>query len=274
MGDYTYSLPPGPPYDHEVRILEQQTYRKRLSAYLKGSVQIDFLLKAELLALSFLTGIEDVSTFIDFHAFTSNHTGNTILIGIGASRIDFKFTDLSYIGISLPMFILGGWILGRIGNSVGPRRRWWLIVTNILQTVLVFGAAGLRSWGTFRERSLESVQIPPNASSLLVMVLLAISSGGQVAMARSLQIAEITTANATTVYVDLFMDRNLFKRRNRARNRRIFFVLSLMVGSCVGAIAYTNVGSANTLLITAFGKAVVTVSLLFNRAAGEKEREG
>ena len=46
--------------------------------------------------------------------------------------------------------------------------------------------------------------------ALSIIALLALSSGGQVAMARALQMTEITTAMATAAYVDLFIDVNLF----------------------------------------------------------------
>ena len=273
MGEYTCTLPQKVYYDNELPILTRPSFRKRFHEYFNASICTAVVLEAELLVLSFITGIEDIAAFNDFHVFTSNHTGNTILLGVGASGIASSFTALPYVGISFSMFILGCWIFGRLGNSVGCRKRWWMIATNVFQTVLVFAAAGLRSWGTFSE-TLQGYQLPPTATSLGVLVLLAISSGAQVAMARSLQVVEITTANATSVYVDLFMDRNLFRLHNRARNRRALFVLSLSAGSCAGAFAYRNVGAANTLLITALGKVAVTLAMFYNKGFAYEERKG
>ena len=217
-----------------------------------------------MLALTFTTGIEDAVTFPDFHCFVSNQTGNTVLLSIAASGISKGFVSLPNIAISLSTFILGGWVLGQLGNFLGCRLRGWLILSNIVQTILVFAASGLQ----FRER--HSDHSGPGA--LGVLALLALSAGGQVAMARSLRMTEITTANATSAYVDTFIDVNLYKFQNRSRNRRFLFLLSLCGGSFTGAFVYSKLGSAVTLLIAAGGKVLITVAFLFNREIDHKEQ--
>jgi len=84
---------------------------------------------------------------------------------------------------------------------------------------------------------------------------------------------EITTANATSVYVDTFIDPNLYKPQNRARNRRLLFLLSLVGGSFAGAEAYKRYGSAYTLLISAVAKTFVTAGFFFNREEAEEDNE-
>ena len=83
---------------------------------------------------------------------------------------------------------------------------------------------------------------------------------------------EITTANATSAYVDTFIDVNLYKFQNRSRNRRFLFLLSLIGGSFTGAFAYAKLGSPWTLMISAIGKALVTVALFLNREYIRDER--
>jgi uncharacterized membrane protein YoaK (UPF0700 family) len=156
------------------------------------------------------------------------------------------------------MFVLGGFLPGQVGNYFGPRKRWWLIASSTMQTALVFVAAGIQYAG-------PSPVEDTGPHALAVISLLAFSSGAQVAMARGLQITEITTAMATAAYVDIFIDEDMFAKKNRKRNRRVAFLLSLFAGSFAGAFAYKVRGSPFALLISGIGKALVTVSLVVNK---------
>lgn len=131
-------------------------------------------------------------------------------------------------------------------------------MTSIFQTALVFAAAAIQYSGP------TPVQ-DTGPTALAVLSLLAFSSGAQVAMARGLQITEITTAMATAAYVDIFIDEKMFAKRNRRRNRRIAFLLSLFAGSFAGAFAYKAQGSAFALVVSAVGKAIVSISLIVNK---------
>jgi uncharacterized membrane protein YoaK (UPF0700 family) len=162
------------------------------------------------------------------------------------------------------MFVLGGFLPGQVGNYFGPRKRWWLMVSSVIQTALVFIAAGIQYAG-------PSPVEDNGPHALAVISLLAFSSGAQVAMARGLQITEITTAMATAAYVDIFIDEEMFARKNRRRNRRIAFLLSLFAGSFAGAFAYKARGSPFALIISGIGKALVTISLVANRDMGEEK---
>jgi uncharacterized membrane protein YoaK (UPF0700 family) len=233
------------------------TFTPRVKEYLSAPVLEDVLLEAEMLALTFATGIEDAVTFPDFRCFVSNQTGNTVMLAIAAAGISPTVISLPYIATSLSVFVLGGWAFGQLGNFLGCRRRGWLILSSIVQTVLVFAA----SWLQFKHTKPDYNK----AADLGVIALLAISASGQVAMARSLRMTEITTANATSAYVDTFIDVNLYKSQNRSRNRRFLFLLSLCGGSFTGAFAYLKLGSPLTLLIGAFGKTLVTITFFLNR---------
>lgn len=164
------------------------------------------------------------------------------------------------------MFVLGGFIPGQIGNIFGPRKRWWLILSSIVQTAFVFAAAGIQYAGPDPVRD-------SGPQALAVISLLAFSSGAQVAMARGLNITEITTAMATAAYVDIFIDENMLKKNNRRRNRRIAFLLSLFAGSFAGAFAYKALGSPFALIVSGVGKALVTVSLVANKAIEDEQLE-
>lgn len=241
---------------------KQPRLRPRLYKFLSADVREDVLLEAELLLLAFATGIQDATTFPDYHCFASNQTGNTVLLAVGVAGISGDVFSMRNIGMSLAMFVAGSWIMGQIGHITGCRRRWWLIVSSVLQTAMIFAASGLQYRFGVKEEY--------HSVNMGVIALLAFSSGAQVAMVRALQMTEITTAMATAAYVDLFLDVNMFAWDNRPRNRRVLFLLSLFAGSFAGAFAYARVNSAFALLISAVGKVLVTFAIFMNKKIDEK----
>ncbi|KAL2356380.1 hypothetical protein BJ546DRAFT_512978 [Cryomyces antarcticus] len=256
-------VPPSSPTLLRGTRLDRPLRKRNEPSFLTRNVREDAFLESELLLLAFATGIQDGTTYPDFLCFASNQTGNSVLLAVGLTKLGRAPINLSNVGVSLSLFIAGGWIMGQLGNAFGCRRRLWLLASSLLQTAMVFAAAGI----LYR---LEVAETGPVA--LGVIALLAFSSGGQVAMARSLKITEITTAMATAAYIDLLIDPELFKARNRPRNRRALFLISLVAGSFAGAFAYARVNSAFALLISACGKLVVTFAFFFNQGVEGKTR--
>lgn len=211
--------------------------------------------------LAAATGIMDAVTFSDFHVFAANQTGNTALLAVGALGIGRGIVDLQRVGVSLGIFVGAGLLFGQLGNILGSERRYWLLLTNLCQTALVFAAAGMHS----------HTDVDGNSTSnhLGIIALLAFASGAQVALARSVHMPEITTAMVTSAYIDLLIDPKMLKKTNRPRNRRLCFVLSLVLGSFIGAIAYRYVPPAFALYLSGIGKALVCIAVLFNPAAND-----
>ena len=98
------------------------------------------------------------------------------------------------------------------------------------------------------------------------LALLAFSAGGQVAMARGVRVPEISTATASSAYVDLLVDPNLYAKHNRSRNRRVAFLMILAAGCIVGAFLHEHISSPLTLVISGIVKLVVTLSFAFNKS--------
>lgn len=146
--------------------------------------------------------------------------------------------------------------MGQLGHYLGPTRRLWILLTNLLQTLLVITA-------TIIQYATPLTVTGPSA--WLVISTLAFSSGAQVAMARGLGITEITTAMATAAYVDLMADPKLLVKENRGRNRRLAFLLTLTLGAFVGAFAHKGVNSAFGLLLSSLIKVGVIVAMAFNK---------
>jgi uncharacterized membrane protein YoaK (UPF0700 family) len=213
--------------------------------------------------LTFCTGIQDATTFPDYHCFTSNQTGNTVMLAMSVALPDLAdhLFVTANIGLSLGLFLAGGWLTGQLSHIIGPRWRLWLLLTNLAQTALIFGAAGLQY------TSGVSLKGPQTSA---VIVLLAFASGSQVVLSRSLAMTEISTAMATAAWVDLLTDPQLWGLKNRSRNRRVAFLVALVGGSFAGAFMYRSVGSVSTLVVSAIGKLLVTMLFLFNEPEGEE----
>jgi uncharacterized membrane protein YoaK (UPF0700 family) len=233
----------------------RSTKANRIISRLNGEIADDIILELELMGLALATGIMDATTFTDYHVFVSNQTGNTALLAVGALHLNDDLVRLQNVGISLGLFVAGGVTLGQLGNALGPRRRLWLIVTNVLQTALVIVATCLR-W--------KCNTIDGTSGSLIVLSLLAFASGAQIAVARTVNVPEITTAMVTSAYVDLVVDPRIFATANRSRNRRFFFICCLLFGSFVGAIGYRYVGPSLSLLLSAICKLVITMAFFAN----------
>jgi uncharacterized membrane protein YoaK (UPF0700 family) len=214
--------------------------------------------------LPILTSVLDAISFPDFHCFASNQTGNTVFLALALvfpeARGEMFIT--ANIGVALGFFLAGGWLTGQLSHIIGPRCRLWLIICNFIQSCLVFAAAAIQYvHGTDLDGD----------TALYVIGLLAFASGSQVVQSRSLAMTEISTAMATAAWVDLLIDPNLFSiHRNRPRERRAAFLISLFVGSIVGVLIFRSAGSPTAVVVSASGKLLVTVMYLFNEAEKPK----
>ena len=228
---------------------------KWCESYLTSDIACDISLEIELMIIALATGILDATTFPEYFVFASNQTGNTALLAIGALSIGRGIVDLRHVGLSLGAFVAGGLICGQTGNKIGRMSRLWLLITNVLQTVLVFAAAIINT---------RRIEAQSSAADLGIIALLAFASGAQVASARTVHVPEVPTAMVTSAYVDFLVDPSILTLHNRARNRRLCFVATLLLGSFLGAIAYRYYSPALALYLSATIKALVCIALLFN----------
>ena len=237
----------------------KRKYGQNLSFWINAPIRVDLFLEAELLALAFATGIEDAITFPDFFCYSSNQTGNTISLAIGLAGLRPPNFYLSNVTFSLTLWIVGCWAMGQTGCYVGPTRRLWVLSSSLIQTAMVFAAAAM----------LESLPTQETGKiTWSVLALMAFSGGGQVAMARGLRVPEISTAMASSAFVDLLVDPNLYAKHNRSRNRRVGFLFMLFAGCFAGAYARSSpiLQSPGALMISGIIKLAVTVGLVFNKS--------
>jgi uncharacterized membrane protein YoaK (UPF0700 family) len=242
--------------------MEAITFSRRLLQYFWSAIRVDTLVEIQLLLLTFSTGIQDAICFPDFRCFASNQTGNTVVLAVGLAGYSGDLFNLPNVGMSLAMFLAGAVVTGQIGNLITPRRRVWLLLTNLSQTGMVLAAAAMQFS--------HGVQVS-GPWALGAIALLAFSSGAQVASSRPMRIPEITTAMATAAWVDLVIDPKICTVRNRSRDRRALFLASLVAGSFAGAFMRAKIGSPLALIVSAIGKAIVTATLLVNRRQPQEE---
>lgn len=74
----------------------------------------------------------------------------------------------------------------------------------------------------------------------------------------------------TGALVMLSHDKKLLHKHNPGRNRKLFFIGSILGGSFLGAIANRFAHSALSLLLVAICKTVVTFMFLCNRGVNKK----
>ena len=237
------------------------TIRAKIVQYWTEDLRVDASVEAQLLLLTFATGIQDSIAYPDFRCFASNQTGNTVVLAVALAGGVSDLFDPANVGVSLAMFLAGAILTGHLGIAVGRRRRAWQFGVNLAQTLMMIGAA----WIQFVHGAVDG-----RAWASAALALIAFASGSQVAAARAMKIPEITTAMATAAWVDLVIDEGLLVWKNRPRNRRVLFLGALVAGSFVGAFARTDIGSPLALVISAIVKMLVVAAILVGRP--EKKR--
>jgi uncharacterized membrane protein YoaK (UPF0700 family) len=250
---------PDSPNQDDCRFQHKKPVHRRLVSHLDESLTSSKTSASILLLLTITTGIQDAISFPDYHCFASNQTGNTIFLTLAViiPSLNGEMFVTANIAVALSFFLFGGWLTGQVGHIIANhgRKRWWLLLCNTLQTILVVVASALQyKYG---------VQLT-STTDLIVIALLAFSSGSQVVQSRSLSMTEIPTAMATAAWVDLMIDPHLFSglTGNVGRNRRILFIFALVVGGFAGAAIYRFAGSANCVMASAVGKAIATLGWL------------
>ncbi|KAF2136092.1 uncharacterized protein K452DRAFT_303028 [Aplosporella prunicola CBS 121167] len=256
------------PYSDPDEELRNLPFAQRWAGYLKQEIAIDSLLEMELYILTFATGIQDAMTFAFFGVFCSKQTGNLVNFALSALESHAVLQTEANIAVSFCCFILGAAIFGHFNNFVGKKRRGWLMFVNAWQTALILSATGVRYWSL--NHGIQDSGADPSA--LACIALLALASGGQISLALSVGMPEVNTTMVTGAIVMLAHDKKLITVRNPGRNRKVFFILSLLAGSFMGAICNRFSSSVVSLLLVGIVKFTVTFLFLANK--GVKKHPG
>ncbi|CAD6579257.1 MAG: hypothetical protein CYPHOPRED_000836 [Cyphobasidiales sp. Tagirdzhanova-0007] len=219
---------------------------------------------AQLCVLGFATGVLDAVSFPAYRIFLSNQTGNTIFLFLGAIGLIDR-TVLANTAASLGTFLTFLLVSGQLGNHIGRRRRWWLLLSNAIQSGLILLIAILH---------VTAVTPDLGYSRFVPISLLSAGSGMQVAMARTLECPEVPTAMLTTPFADLLTDPEIFKLgRSSSRDKRIAYISCICSGALIGAVFQRHINESSAFFLAAAVKTAVTGSLLFNPAKSNHETE-
>jgi uncharacterized membrane protein YoaK (UPF0700 family) len=220
--------------------------------YLRQEVKTTLYVEIQLILLALGTGMIDGITFPQYNVFSSNQTGNTIMLAVGALSLAPDAVSLPNSAFSLGSFLVGAFICGQAANYIGRHKRWWVLLANVAGISLIFVAAALRHFLEYDSRGKHAWS---------VIILCAFSSGAQAAYARTMDCPEITTVVITSAYADLMVDKNLFTLDNVKRNRRAALILSMLTGGFLGSIM-TKFASASVAFLVAAIVKMVSVCLL------------
>lgn len=181
-----------------------------------------------------LSGILDVFSFVLLgHIFVANMTGNVVFLVLG-------LTSPTVLGWLTPSIAMVSFAIGAFGTRllVGklPTHRGRLLAWGLLPEWTLFAAA-LLSWLLLGQGE---------GRQMALVALLSCGMGIQNAVARSLEVPDLTTTVVTLAITGLWFDRIGPRTRTRA-----LAVLAIGIGAAVGGTLLA-LGLSDWILATAF----------------------
>jgi uncharacterized membrane protein YoaK (UPF0700 family) len=197
-----------------------------------------------MLALTFSTGVVDAVGYLGLdRVFTGNMTGNVVLLGMALTGT----TNLPILRpvLALLFFFAGATVSGRVlRRHAGP---WtpqvtgllWVVAGVLAAVAILLAVAG---------------QSPHGAIGTIATSALGLGMGMQAALARRLQVADVTTVVVTSTLTGLAADSWWAGGSSALWRRRAGAIALIMAGAGVGALAlliHVSVGVGVSAAITA-----------------------
>jgi uncharacterized membrane protein YoaK (UPF0700 family) len=195
-----------------------------------------------LLLLSLTTGLVDAASVLGLgKVFTANMTGNIVFLGFAAAGVP-GFKVMPFV-VAIATFMVGAVIAGRIGNlhAGGPERRW-LLISAILETVLLWGAAAVAL-------GFDVEQQAPESRLFAIIALTGIAMGFRNGTIRQLKVPDLTTTVLTMTLTGLSADSTPAGGANPNWQRRVGSIVAILAGAGVGAYLLLQVGLAAPLAL-------------------------
>ncbi|KAJ6021697.1 hypothetical protein N7540_007201 [Penicillium herquei] len=252
--------------DDDLQLALPLNRRSRLNKRWKETVDTNFTdLICLLLCLN--TGLCDSCAFNAWSCFLAMQTGNTIVLGLGASHQPLGAPNgWARSIVSIAAFVIGAMTFARCTKALGARRRGTLFLSFCFQALLIIIAAVLIQTDVVQTQSGRQFTLDRPLLTLVPIALLAFQSAGSINSTRMLGFNEIPGVVLTSVYYDIASDAGLFDgiSQNAKRNRRIGGVVMLLTGAIVGGwLSRTEGGMALVLWLAAALKFCVGVGWLF-----------
>ena len=192
-----------------------------------------------LLVLTVVTGMVDAVSYVALgHVFVANMTGNVVFLGFAIAGVAGLSAKASLVAIGA--FELGALAGGRTGARLGSHRGRYLAAVTaagaVLAAVATAGAA------------LAGQPVSRGASYGLI-VALALATGAQNAMARRLEVPDLTTTVLTMTVTGIAADSQLAGGPGGHPARRLMAVGAMALGALGSALLVLNVDVVAPLAI-------------------------
>jgi uncharacterized membrane protein YoaK (UPF0700 family) len=189
-----------------------------------------------LLGLTVVTGVVDAVSILALgRVFVANMTGNVVFIGfavVGAAGFSLAASLLGLVG-----FLVGAGTGGRLTGRFGSDRARLVTAAVALEFVLFAVATVIVA---------QSAQPVPAGTRDVAVVVLAVATGVQNAIARRLAVPDLTTTVLTMTLTGLAADVRS-GLRNAAFARRLLAVATMLGGAVLGAELVLNDNPATAL---------------------------
>jgi uncharacterized membrane protein YoaK (UPF0700 family) len=235
------------------------TQLSRLQSYLHQDISTshgDLIL----LACYAITGLLDSSSISIWSSFVSMQTGNTVYLGLGLADPHGGTRWIKAL-TSVSSFCAGSFVFARHHRFWSPRKRWVMVSSHLVQTLLILAAALIVMFDPISEPTGNEI----GWQTLVPIALVAFQAGGQAVTSRALKFNALTSVVLTSIYCDLWSDPNLLAplTENVERNQRVAAPIALLVGVLGGAVwAKSSVGMKGALLTAAGLKSLLVLAWL------------
>lgn len=221
-----------------------------------------------LIACYTVTGLLDSSSISIWSSFVSMQTGNTVYLGLGLAD-PYGGTRWVKAVVSVGCFCAGSFVFARYHRALSPRKRWVLVSSHLIQTLLIVVAALVVIHDANEPSGSEL-----HWQVLVPIALVAFQAAGQAVTSRALKFNALTSVVLTSIYCDLFSDANLFAgiTQNAERNQRVAAPIALLIGVLGGGLwAKSAFGMAGALWSAAGLKVLIILAWLFWKPAKDEE---
>ncbi|KAH7882434.1 hypothetical protein F5I97DRAFT_366051 [Phlebopus sp. FC_14] len=206
-------------------------------------------------AYCFMTGFINAVCFSAIFGWCASQTGNTFQLSIAVGRFadeepdrSFRLSDRLAL-CSLLSFILGV-LIGRLGDTIGPKTRLWMACGTLIQTLFTMAAA-VSVWKSGVPTFGDAGAGPAwnNVLAFTCLGFMSASMGLQGLMAKRLNTQFSTTVVLTSIWCELVGEPKLFHMRRRVveRDHKMMTIAACFAGGFCGRALLGEVGAACTL---------------------------
>ena len=198
-----------------------------------------------------ITGLLDSTLFYAYGTFVSGQTGNTVLLGLGASTAHITTRPYRWAKslLAIVCFTWGCVVFSHTTRILGNRRRGTLMLSFIVQGGIVLLAAGFIQ-AALVEGRLHLLNDEIDWRQCLPIALLSFQSAGQIVASRTLGHDTIPTVVLTSMLHDLAVDPRLLAhwRENPKRFQRFGAFAAVVVGAVAGGFLSVKTGKMQSTL--------------------------